>query len=481
MRSGEDKTRPSTLTDTEIEPGPSAAADAEYYCPLCGVTYTPAEGCFCLRTSSDQATGPEESVTVPETLSIINPSEIVDRNFELAAERLGLNSEEKLLLTIPFREVKVQVPVRMDDGTFKVFIGYRVQHNAARGPAKGGIRYHPAIDESEMEALAEAMTWKTALVNVPFGGAKGGVNCDPLRMSQAELERLTRKFVARIHHLLGPSRDVPAPDVNTNPQVMAWILDEYSSRHGYSPACVTGKPPELGGVPGRKQATGRGVMLVLAEHLKQFGRSLKGLRVVIQGFGNVGSNTALFLSDQGCGVFAVADIYGGIVSRDGTGLPIRDLLQHVQKTGSVVKFPGSEPIDNQDLLLLPCDVLIPAALECVLHRGNARKVKAKIVAEAANLPTTPEADEILEKKGVTVLPDILTNAGGVIVSYFEWTQNLQQVFWEEKKVNTELSRYITRAYREVAALAATEKTSLRRAAYQIGIERVAHAEALRGI
>jgi glutamate dehydrogenase (NAD(P)+) len=369
----------------------------------------------------------------------------------------------------------------MDDDSFKVFIGYRVQHNGARGPVKGGIRYHPAVDENEMEALAEVMTWKTALVNIPFGGAKGGVNCDPLRMSQAELERLTRKFVARIHHLLGPSRDIPAPDVNTNPQVMAWILDEYSSRHGYSPACVTGKPPELGGVPGRKQATGRGVMLLLAEHLKQFGRSLKGQRVVIQGFGNVGSNTALFLSEQGCEVFAAADIHGGIVSRDGTGLPIRDLLQHVQETGSVVKFPGSEPIDNQDLLLLPCDVLIPAALQSVLHCGNAHKIKAKLIAEAANLPTTPEADEIFENKGIKVLPDILTNAGGVIVSYFEWTQNLQQVFWDERRVNAELSRYLTRAYREVAALAATEKILLRRAACQIGIERVARAEALRGL
>lgn len=332
-----------------------------------------------------------------------------------------------------------------------------------------------------MEALAEAMTWKTALVNVPFGGAKGGVNCDPLGMSQAELERLTRKFVARIHHLLGPTRDVPALDVNTNPQVMAWILDEYSSRHGYSPACVTGKPLELGGAPGRKQATGRGAMLVLAEYLKGLGRSLKRLRVAIQGFGNVGSNVALLLADQGSEIFSVGDVFGGIISRDGKGLPIPDLVEHVKKTGSVVKFPCTEPIDNRDLLLLPCDVLVPAALECVLHQGNAPRVKAEIIAEAANLPTTPEADEILEKKGITVLPDILTNAGGVTVSYFEWTQNLQQAFWDEEKVNAELQRYMTRAYRDVAALAKQQKTSLRRAAYQIGIERVARAESLRGV
>lgn len=420
-------------------------------------------------------------MSVTETLTVANPREIVDRNFDLAAESLGLSKEEKILLKTPFREMKVEVPVRMEDGSLKIFVGYRIQHDSARGPAKGGIRYHPAVDEDEMRALAEAMTWKTALVNTPFGGAKGGVNCDPLKMSQAEVERVTRKFIARIHHILGPYRDVPAPDVNTNPQVMAWILDEYSSRHGYSPACVTGKPVELGGSLGRKQATGRGVMLVLAEHMKDLGRPLAGLRVVIQGFGNVGSNAALLLAEQGCEIIAVADIYGGIISKDGKALPVKELVEHVNKTGSVIKFSGTEPIDNQDLLLLECDVLIPAAMECVLHRENAPKVKAKIVAEAANLPTTPEADEIFEKKRIMVLPDILTNAGGVIVSYFEWTQNLQQLFWDEDKVNNELYRYITRAYRDAAALAAKERISLKHAAYRIAIERVARAEALRGV
>lgn len=459
----------------------NTATHEDYFCPLCGVTYSPAEGCFCMRVDSANPAYNLRFERAEEALPEASPREIVDRNFQLAAEHLGLGNEERLLLRTPFRETKVEVPVRLDDGTLKVFIGYRVQHNGARGPAKGGIRYHPTVDEREMEALAEAMTWKTALVNLPFGGAKGGVNCDPLRMSPAEVERVTRKFVARIHHLLGPTRDVPAPDVNTNPQVMAWILDEYSSRHGYSPACVTGKPLELGGVPGRKQATGRGVMLVLAEHLGGLGRSLKGLKVVIQGFGNVGSNAALLLAEQGCEVFAVGDVYGGIVSKDGKGLPIPQLVQHVKRTGSVVKFPGTECIDNRDLLLLPCDVLIPAALECVLHRTNAPRVKAQIVAEAANLPTTPEADEILARRGITVLPDILTNAGGVIVSYFEWTQNLQQTFWNEERVNNELQGYMARAYRDVAELASSKKMPLRHAAYQIGIERVARAESLRGL
>ena len=416
-----------------------------------------------------------------EQIRIANPREIVDRNFKMAADRLGLTADEQVLLKTPFRELKVEVPVRMDDGSLKVFSGYRIQHNGARGPAKGGIRYHPSVDIDELRSLAEAMTWKTALANIPFGGAKGGVNCDPLEMSQAEVERVTRKLISRIHHILGPYRDIPAPDVNTNAQVMAWILDEYSSRHGYSPACVTGKPVELGGSLGRAEATGRGVMLVIREYMRDTGRPLKGLRVVVQGFGNVGSNAALLLEEQGCEIYAVTDVFGGIISANGKPLPMRDLVAHVKKTGSVIMFPGAEPIDNHDLLLLDCDVLVPAALECVLNQDNAGRVKAKVIAEAANLPTTPEADEIFAKRGITVLPDILTNVGGVMVSYFEWAQNLQQTFWAEEKVNEELYRYIEAAYREVASLAATEKIAFKRAAYQIAVERVARAERLRGL
>jgi glutamate dehydrogenase (NAD(P)+) len=416
-----------------------------------------------------------------EQVRIANPREIVDRNFKIAADRLGLTADEQVLLKTPFRELKVEVPVRMDDGALRVFSGYRIQHSGARGPAKGGIRYHPSVDIDEVRSLAEAMTWKTALANIPFGGAKGGVNCDPLEMSQAEVERVTRKFISRIHHILGPYRDIPAPDVNTNAQVMAWILDEYSSRHGYSPACVTGKPIELGGSAGRAQATGRGAMFVIREYMRDIGRPMKGLRVVVQGFGNVGSNAALLLEEQGCEVFAVADVYGGIISSNRKPLSMRDLAAHVKKTGSVITFPGTEPIDNQDLLLLDCDVLVPAALECVLNQDNAARVKAKVIAEAANLPTTPEADEIFAKRGIAVLPDILTNVGGVIVSYFEWAQNLQQTFWTEQKVNEGLYRCIEAAYRDVASLATKEKIAFKRAAYQRAVERVARAERLRGL
>ncbi len=414
------------------------------------------------------------------TTPAFNPKDITDHNFRLAADRLGLSEEQKLLLTIAFREVRVEVPLRRDDGSLKVLVGYRIQHSGVRGPAKGGLRYHLSVEIDEIRALATAMTWKTAVVNIPFGGSKGGINCDPKELSLSEMERMTRKFIARIHLLLGPQRDVPAPDVNTNAQVMSWIFDEYSSRHGYSPACVTGKPVELGGSLGREQATGRGALFVVAEHLKDLGKAVTGQKVVIQGFGNVGSNAALLFAEQGAEIVAVSDVLGGIRSQDGKGLPVADLVTHVRKTGSVVKFPGTEPISNEDLLELECDVLIPAALECVLHKGNAARIKARVVAEAANLPTTPEADEILHKKGVSVLPDILTNAGGVTVSYFEWAQNLQQIFWDEDHVNAELRKYMTRAYRNVARLAAEAKIPLKTAAYQIAVERVQRAESLRG-
>ncbi len=420
-------------------------------------------------------------MTVIQTLPRLSPTAIVDHNFEVAAERLGLNLEQRKLLKTPFREIKVEVPIRMDDGELRVFNGYRVQHSGARGPAKGGIRFHPSVDLAEVRSLAEAMTWKTALANIPFGGAKGGVDCDPTEMSKAELERVTRKFISRIHNVLGPYRDVPAPDVNTNPQVMAWIMDEYSSRHGYSPACVTGKPVEIGGSQGRKQATGRGVMLVITKYLNDIRRSPKGLKVAIQGFGNVGSFAGLLLEEQGCHIFAVSDVYGGIISRDRKPLPMKEVMEHVAKTGSVIEFPGTDSISNDELLLLDCDILIPAALECVLHGGNAPQVKARIIAEAANLPTTPEADDIFTRRGITVLPDILTNVGGVIVSYFEWVQNLQQEFWSEDRVNHELDRYITVAYNDVSTLASQANIPFKVAAYQVAVKRVAHAEELRGV
>lgn len=413
--------------------------------------------------------------------SEVSPSAIVDYNFDRAARHLGLGEMERRLLKEPFREVSVKVPVRMDDGTLQIFRGYRVQHNGARGPFKGGIRYSPAVNADEVRALAEAMTWKTALADIPFGGAKGGVNCDPLRLSRAELERVTRKFIARIRHVLGPMRDIPAPDMGTNPQVMAWILDEFSSREGYSPACVTGKPVELGGSAGRNRATGQGVVFALEEHLRSSSRGLTGLRVVIQGFGNVGANVALLLADQGAEIVAVGDILGAIATADGRGLPVQELAEHVKREGSVVGFPKSVPIPAEELLLLECDVLVPAATECVLHAGNADKIRAAIIAEAANLPTTPEADEVLRRKGVSVIPDILANSGGVIVSYFEWVQNLQQKPWDELAVEKELARRMRDIYRDVSHLAAHDGRTLRVAAYSLAVERVLRVEERRGL
>jgi glutamate dehydrogenase (NAD(P)+) len=344
-------------------------------------------------------------------------------NFSLAAQRLGLSTQQRLLLRTPFREVKVSVPVQMDDGSLRVFHGYRIQHSGARGPAKGGIRYHPSVEAGEMQALAEIMTWKTALVDIPFGGAKGGIACDPTQLSTGELERLTRRYVSRIHRFIGPFRDIPAPDVNTNAQVMAWILDEYSSRHGYTPASVTSKPIELGGIRGRAAATGNGVGMVLAEHMKAGGRSLSGLRVAIQGFGNVGSNAAAFIEQHGGEIVAVADVNGGILSGGSRPLRVHDLIEHVRLTGSVVGFPGAVAIDNEELVALPCDVLIPAALENALTEDNAANVRARVIVEGANLPTTAAADRILRDRKIDVVPDLLANAGGVIASYFEWTQN----------------------------------------------------------
>ncbi|MBI4459736.1 MAG: glutamate dehydrogenase [Acidobacteria bacterium] len=407
-----------------------------------------------------------------------NPRNITSYNFRRAADRLGLDAEMRTLLSTPFREVRVEVPVRLDNGSLKVFLGYRIQHNGARGPAKGGIRYHPAVEAEEVRALAEAMTWKTSLVNIPFGGAKGGIACDPHALSQRELERLTRRYTSRIQLVLGPYRDVPAPDMNTNAQVMTWLFDEYSAHNGYTPACVTGKPVALGGSLGREQATGNGVGILARELLRQAGSSLKGARVAIQGCGNVGSYAARALAREGARIVAISDSRGGIFAAN--GIPVEETLAHKKASGKVQGLAGTEPISNEDLLALQCDLLVPAALECVIHRGNAERIQAHFIAEAANLPTTPEADQILERKGIVILPDILTSAGGVTVSYFEWVQNLQQLFWEESHVNAEMEKILVKAFRNVVDRAGSEKISLRTAAYTIAVERVAQAEKLRG-
>ncbi|MGB7212087.1 MAG: Glu/Leu/Phe/Val dehydrogenase dimerization domain-containing protein [Gemmatimonadales bacterium] len=405
---------------------------------------------------------------------------IVSSQFDAAADLIGLEQYMRTILLRPFRSVSVEVPVRMDDGRFEVFRGYRIQHNGARGPCKGGIRYHPHADAEEVLGLATTMTWKTALMDIPFGGAKGGVQVDPRKLSLRELESLTRKFTSRISIILGPYRDIPAPDVNTNAQVMAWILDEYSNRHGYSPAMVTGKPIALGGSLGREEATGRGVASVMNAYGKDFGLPIKGSRVVIQGFGNVGAHLAMFLHQMGARVVGVSDVDGGL--HDPKGLDIPALFAHAyQARKPVSRFQGGQPITNDDLWKIPCDWLVPAALGGVITKeGNATTVDCKVVVEAANSPTTPTADRILAERGIPVIPDFLANGGGVVVSYFEWAQNLQQHPWTLEKVNDELEQKITAAYRAVRDIVKEKKVPWRTAAYVIALARVAEAERLRG-
>jgi glutamate dehydrogenase (NAD(P)+) len=361
-----------------------------------------------------------------------------------------------------------------------VFTGYRIQHNGARGPCKGGIRYHPEADHDEVLGLATIMTWKTALMDIPFGGAKGGITVDPKKLSKLELERLTRRFTQRIAIVLGPYRDIPAPDVNTNAQVMAWILDEYSSRQGYTPAVVTGKPISLGGSLGREEATGRGVMYVMEEYARDYGVPLKGGRVVIQGFGNVGSHLARLLDvESHAKVVAVSDVEGGI--HNDKGLDIPGLLAHVAQKRPVSEWKGGKRITNEELWTVPCEWLVPAALGGVITKeSNAKTVDCKVVVEGANEPTTPTADSILEERGIPVLPDFLANAGGVTVSYYEWAQNLQQYRWTHEQVNKELKATITKAYTAVRDLAKEKAVAFRTAAYGIALQRVAEAERLRG-
>jgi glutamate dehydrogenase (NAD(P)+) len=405
---------------------------------------------------------------------------IVQSQFDRAANLINLESYMRRILLSPFREMTVDLPVRMDDGRIEVFTGYRIQHNGARGPCKGGIRYHPQADHDEVLGLATIMTWKTALMDIPFGGAKGGVTVDPRKLSLLELERLTRRFTQRIAIILGPYRDIPAPDVNTNAQVMAWILDEYSNRQGYTPAVVTGKPLSLGGSLGREEATGRGVMYVMEEYARDFGIPLKGASVVIQGFGNVGSHLARLLdTEAGAKVICVSDVDGGIVNEQGLDIP--GLLAHVAAKRPVSEWSGGKAITNTELWGIPCDWLVPAALGGVITKEhNAWSVNCKVIVEAANEPTTPTADLILEGRGIAIIPDFLANAGGVTVSYYEWAQNLQQYRWSHEQVNRELKTTITKAYAAVRDLSKQRQVTFRTAAYAIAIQRVAEAERLRG-
>jgi glutamate dehydrogenase (NAD(P)+) len=412
----------------------------------------------------------------------VSAYETVRHWFHLAADRIGIPDDLRTVLLTAEREVQVQVPVRLSDGKIHTFSGYRVQHEGARGPFKGGMRYHPEVDLDEIRALAALMTWKTAIVNVPFGGAKGGVNCDPKLLDQHQIERLTRTFVRRIEKVLGPTRDIPAPDVNTNAQVMAWMMDEYGKLYGYTPGVVTGKPLALEGSYGREAATARGLVYVFREAAPALDLLLQETRVAVQGYGNVGSWVGRLMQQLGARVVAVADAKGAI--RCAGGLNAQALAAHVRAGGRVADFEaeGVEHVSADEFLATPCDVFVPAALGGLIHAGNADLLDCRMLVEGANAPTTPQADELLTDKGVAVVPDILANAGGVVVSYFEWVQNLQHFRWDEREVNDRLGTVMRRAYREVAARrdASAAGTSMRIAAYQLGIERVVEAARLRG-
>ncbi|MEO8225936.1 MAG: Glu/Leu/Phe/Val dehydrogenase [Gemmatimonadota bacterium] len=409
-----------------------------------------------------------------------NPFEAMMLRFDDAAQRLSLDPGLYKVLRSPEKQIIVSVPVRRDNGEVDVYTGYRVLHNTSRGPAKGGIRFDLNVTLDEVKALAAWMTWKCAVVNIPFGGAKGGVICDPGTMSMAELERLTRRYTSAIIETLGPDSDVPAPDVNTNERVMAWIMDTYSmhKRHTVT-AVVTGKPVEMGGSLGRREATGRGCMIVTREALKRHAIPLQGARVVVQGFGNVGSIAAQLLEREGAKVVAVSDKSGGIYNAD--GLNIDDVLAYVREKKLLAGYPKAEAVTNDQLLAIPCEVLLPAALENVLTSKNAGAVQARIICEGANGPTTAAADKILEDKGVFVIPDILANAGGVTVSYFEWVQDRGGYFWEEDVVNQRLERIMMRSFEEVATMADKHQVSMRIGAYMLSIERVAAVHRLRGL
>ncbi len=410
----------------------------------------------------------------------LNPHAAAVAQFEQAADYLELDPGLRAILRVPQREWTVRFPVQLDTGMVEVFTGYRVQHNVSRGPAKGGIRYHPATDLDEVRALAMWMTWKCALVNVPFGGAKGGVTCDPGTLSMGELSRLTRRFTTEIQEIVGPDRDIPAPDVGTNAQIMAWMVDTYSMHHGrVIPGVVTGKPLGLSGSEGRSDATGLGAVFCIEASAARLGMALRGLRVAVQGFGNVGEATARLLHDRGVRVIAVTDVRGGVHAD--LGLDPALLRRRLEQTGSVAGAPGTEPITNEELFELPCDVLVLAALESQITAANAGRVRARILAEAANGPTTPDADPILADRGVTVIPDILCNAGGVIVSYFEWVQNREAFFWTREHVEAQLRRLILGADEVVRQLADEAGIEPRLAAHAVAVRRVAEATRLRGI
>jgi glutamate dehydrogenase (NAD(P)+) len=419
-------------------------------------------------------------MTTEKVAAEINPWAVAQQQFDLAAEKLNLDDAMRRVLREPRRELTVHFPVKMDDGSVQVFTGYRVQHNLGRGPAKGGIRYHQDVSLDEVKALAMWMTWKCAVVGIPYGGGKGGVIVDPKKLSQKELEALSRRFFTEIEILIGPEKDIPAPDVNTNAQVMAWFMDTYSMHAGYTvPGVVTGKPISLGGSEGRNEATARGTVFCIVEASRHLGIEINKAKVAIQGFGNAGSIAAQLMEAEGATIVAVSDSTGGI--HDPNGLDIRRVIQWKQEHGTVQGFRGANDVSNAEVLEVECDILIPAALENQITARNAGNVKARLIAEAANGPTTPEADEILWKAGKFMIPDILCNAGGVTVSYFEWVQDLNRDHWSEAVVNEKLREIMVKAFQETLAIARREQIYMRTAAYLLAVQRVADATQMRGL
>jgi glutamate dehydrogenase (NAD(P)+) len=409
-----------------------------------------------------------------------NPFELARRQLQLVADVFGISDDLVKVLGQCKKGVAVSIPTRMDDGSVEVFQGYRVTHNIARGPSKGGIRYHPDVTLDEVKSLAMWMTWKCALMGIPFGGAKGGVVCDPKQLSRFELERMTRRFTSEIINEIGPERDIPAPDVGTDASVMAWIFDTYSMNKGHSVlGVVTGKPIMIGGSLGREEATARGALYCVRQAVQRQGTRLDGMTAAVQGFGNVGSHLSRFLAEDGANVIAVSDSTGGL--HNPNGIDIQAAIAHKQETGRLDGLRGAESISNDDLLLLDCDLLAPCALEQVITADNADRVRATIICEGANGPVTPDADEILEDRGVLVLPDVLANAGGVVVSYFEWVQGLQEYFWKEAEVNAKLNDITTRAFNETWQTRESKQTTMRLAAYGLAVQRVAEATTTRGL
>jgi glutamate dehydrogenase (NAD(P)+) len=419
-------------------------------------------------------------MTTEQVAAAINPWQVAQAQFDLAADMLNLDPGLRQVMREPRRELTVHFPVKMDDGSVKVFTGYRVQHNLGRGPAKGGIRYHQDVTLDEVKALAMWMTWKCAVVGIPYGGGKGGVVVDPKQLSQKELEGLTRRYATEISIIIGPERDIPAPDVNTNAQTMAWIMDTYSMHVGYTvPGVVTGKPISLGGSEGRNEATARGAVYCIGQAANHLGIDLRTATVAIQGFGNAGSVAARLMAEEGSRIIAVSDSSGGIRADD--GLDIVRVLAWKAEHGTVRDFPGSRNVTNAEVLETPCDVLIPAALENQITSSNAERINARVVAEAANGPTTPSADIRLYERGIFTIPDVLCNAGGVTVSYFEWVQDLNRDFWNEDEVNVKLRSIMTKAFRDTLAMSLKESVNMRTAAYLLAVDRVASATALRGL